>query len=197
MLRHYVPHFPPSSEGIACWLSELNAALYLDTRVKKWKYKCKKIFLLLEWGSNPQPVGFTVTFCAAAPRLASWLVYKSHIYKIGILAKTLHRTSINLKLISAGSEASFATLRNYFTKWKKLFLENLDARLLQNKSVIGTFVRLSLEKGVFFIFRVPPPLCYPFVKRIYLGIAWIIDLINRLILISILRPFGTHNTSRF
>ena len=31
----------------------------------------KYIFHLLEWGSNPQPVDFTVTFRAAAPRLAS------------------------------------------------------------------------------------------------------------------------------
>ena len=29
------------------------------------------MFHLLEWGSNPLPVGFTVTLCAPAPRLAS------------------------------------------------------------------------------------------------------------------------------
>ena len=29
------------------------------------------MFHLLEWGSNPQPVGFTVTLCAPAPRLSS------------------------------------------------------------------------------------------------------------------------------
>ena len=33
--------FPPSSEGIVWWVAELNAALCLDTRSKKWKYKCK------------------------------------------------------------------------------------------------------------------------------------------------------------
>ena len=43
----------------------------LDTRAKKWKYKFKWIFYLFEWGSHPQPVDFTVTQCAAAPRLAS------------------------------------------------------------------------------------------------------------------------------
>ena len=30
-----------------------------------------EIFHLLEWGSNPQPVGFAVTLRAPAPRLAS------------------------------------------------------------------------------------------------------------------------------
>ena len=30
-----------------------------------------KYFNLLEWGQNPQPVGFTVTLCVTAPRLAS------------------------------------------------------------------------------------------------------------------------------
>ena len=29
MLRHSVPHFPPTSLGIECWLAELNAALCL------------------------------------------------------------------------------------------------------------------------------------------------------------------------
>ena len=32
MLRHY-PSFPPNSEAVAFWISELNAALYLNTRV--------------------------------------------------------------------------------------------------------------------------------------------------------------------
>ena len=32
-------------------------------------------FLFFEWGSNPQPVYFTVTFCAPAPRLALKLIY--------------------------------------------------------------------------------------------------------------------------
>ena len=31
----------PNSGGIACWVAELNAALFLDTRAKKWKYKFK------------------------------------------------------------------------------------------------------------------------------------------------------------
>ena len=52
-------------------MAELNAALNLDTRAKKWKYKFKYIFHLLERGLNPQPVGFTVTPRAAALRLAS------------------------------------------------------------------------------------------------------------------------------
>ena len=88
VLRYSVPHFLPNSGGIACWVTELNAALNLDTRVKKWKYKFKEIFHLLEWGSNPQPVGFTITLCATAPRLASIQYYKvvfymcEHIFKI-------------------------------------------------------------------------------------------------------------------
>ena len=44
VLRHFTPHYLPSSEGIACWVEELNA-LCLDSKAKKWKYK---IFHLLE-----------------------------------------------------------------------------------------------------------------------------------------------------
>ena len=39
-------------------MAELNAALNLD------------LYHLLDWGSNPQPVGITVPLRAAAPRLA-------------------------------------------------------------------------------------------------------------------------------
>ena len=48
VLRHSVPHFPPSSGGIACCMAELNAALSFDTRAYKWKYKFKQIFHLIE-----------------------------------------------------------------------------------------------------------------------------------------------------
>ena len=48
------------SEGIAYFVAELNAALSLYTRAKKWKPQ----------PTNPQPFGFTVTLCAAVPRLA-------------------------------------------------------------------------------------------------------------------------------
>ena len=41
VLRHSIPPFSPSSGDIACWVAELNAALILDTRAKKWKYKFK------------------------------------------------------------------------------------------------------------------------------------------------------------
>ena len=72
VLKHSIPHFPLSSGSIACWVAELNAALCLDTRARKRrKYKCKYIFHFLECGSNSQPVDFTVTLCAPAPRLAS------------------------------------------------------------------------------------------------------------------------------
>ena len=43
VLRPSVPHFLPNSGGIACWVAELNAALYLDTRAKK----CNKYFISL------------------------------------------------------------------------------------------------------------------------------------------------------
>ena len=33
-----------------------------------------EIFYLFNWRSNPQPVDFTVTLCAPAPRLASRLI---------------------------------------------------------------------------------------------------------------------------
>ena len=66
LLRHSVPHFLPNSGGIACLGAELNAALNLDPRAEKWKHKFKKIFHFLEWGSNPQPVDFTVTLLAVA-----------------------------------------------------------------------------------------------------------------------------------
>ena len=39
--RYPVPHFLPNSGGIMCCVAELNAALNLDTRAKKWKYKFK------------------------------------------------------------------------------------------------------------------------------------------------------------
>ena len=38
VLRHSVSHFLPNSGDIACCVAELNAALNLDTRAKKWKY---------------------------------------------------------------------------------------------------------------------------------------------------------------
>ena len=41
VLRHFVTHLLPDSRGIACWVSELNASLCLDTRAKKWTYKFK------------------------------------------------------------------------------------------------------------------------------------------------------------
>ena len=41
VLRDSVPHFLPNSGAIACCVVELNAALSLDTRAKKWKYKFK------------------------------------------------------------------------------------------------------------------------------------------------------------
>ena len=41
VLRHSVPHFLPNSGAIACWVAELNAALNLDTRAKKYKYNFK------------------------------------------------------------------------------------------------------------------------------------------------------------
>ena len=54
--RNSVPHFPSNSWGIACWVAELNAALYLVVRVRKWKYW----LLNFVKESNPQPVTFTV-----------------------------------------------------------------------------------------------------------------------------------------
>ena len=45
VLRHTVTHYPPNSAGIACWLAELNGALYLDTKAKKWKCKLSKYFI--------------------------------------------------------------------------------------------------------------------------------------------------------
>ena len=41
VLRHFVPHFTPNFLDIGCWVAELNAALCVDTRAKKWKYECK------------------------------------------------------------------------------------------------------------------------------------------------------------
>ena len=70
-----VPHLPTNFGGIAGWVAELNAALCLGTRAKKWKYKFKLIFHFLEWGPTSQPVAFTVTFCAPAPLLASGLFF--------------------------------------------------------------------------------------------------------------------------
>ena len=41
LLRHSVHHFPPNYGDIECRMEEPNAALCLDTRAKKWKYKFK------------------------------------------------------------------------------------------------------------------------------------------------------------
>ena len=41
-----------------------------------------EIFHLLEWGSNPQPVDFTVTLRAAAPRMAHIIVLISNMSKM-------------------------------------------------------------------------------------------------------------------
>ena len=41
VLRHSVSQFPSNFGGIACCVAELHAALCLDTRAKKWKYKLK------------------------------------------------------------------------------------------------------------------------------------------------------------
>ena len=68
MIRHSIPHFLPNSGGIACLVAEINAALNLVEVKRRAK---------LEWGSNPQPVGFTVTPRAAAPRPASILQIKN------------------------------------------------------------------------------------------------------------------------
>ena len=43
VLRLSVLHSPPNPRGIACWLSELNAALCLDTRANKRKHKFKYV----------------------------------------------------------------------------------------------------------------------------------------------------------
>ena len=50
-------------------------AFPLNTRAKKGKYKCKQIFLLLERGSDPQPVDLQAYFVPLAPRLASMIIY--------------------------------------------------------------------------------------------------------------------------
>ena len=47
-----------NSGGIACWLAELNAALCVDTRAKKWKYKFKNNISFPRVGSNPQAAVF-------------------------------------------------------------------------------------------------------------------------------------------
>ena len=60
VLRHSVPHFPPNSGDIAC--SPRHQSGEMEIQIKL-------IFHFLEWLSNPL-VGFTVTLCAPAPRLA-------------------------------------------------------------------------------------------------------------------------------
>ena len=67
VLRHSIPPFLPNFGGIACWVAQLNAALCLDTRTKKWK---DNIISFSRTGIEPTTSRFTVTFCAPAPRLA-------------------------------------------------------------------------------------------------------------------------------
>ena len=69
VLRHFVPHFPPSSGGIACWMAELNAALSLDTRAKKWKYKCKfeiMIYIFMKVKFQGTPVALSNNYIIVA-----------------------------------------------------------------------------------------------------------------------------------
>ena len=63
VLRHSIPHFLQNSTSrFASTPEQRNGNINLS------KY-------LLEWGSNPQPVGFTVTLCAPAPRLDYIIFY--------------------------------------------------------------------------------------------------------------------------
>ena len=73
-----VLHFPQNSEGIACWVAQLNAALCLVTRTRKWKYY---IFHLVEWESNPQPVAFTVARLCPCTTTGLVFVYDCNIIK--------------------------------------------------------------------------------------------------------------------
>ena len=41
----FIPHFPPSSGGIACLVAELNVALCLDTRAKNANINVNKYFI--------------------------------------------------------------------------------------------------------------------------------------------------------
>ena len=56
------------------WVAELNAALCLVTRARKWK---DYIFHFLEWESKPQPVALQLQACSRVPQLA--LIYLSLI----------------------------------------------------------------------------------------------------------------------
>ena len=56
MIRHSVPHFPPSSRRIACWVAELNAALCLDIKeITVYSlYGQKKLPYLFYYNSNEE-----------------------------------------------------------------------------------------------------------------------------------------------
>ena len=60
----------------------------LDTRANKWKYKSKLFFYFIEWGSNQQPVDFTVTLCAPA-RDQWWKYLKNRLTFENIVSKIL------------------------------------------------------------------------------------------------------------
>ena len=60
VVRHSVPHFPPSSGGIACCWRNSTLRLASTPERGNENINVNKYFHFLEWGSNPQPVAFTV-----------------------------------------------------------------------------------------------------------------------------------------
>ena len=76
MLRHSVTHFLSNSGSMSSGRTQrpvfprhqgeenenINLSLYINIKLYIFN-------IILEWGSIPQPVGFTVTLSAPAPRL--------------------------------------------------------------------------------------------------------------------------------
>ena len=81
VLRHSVPHFPPKSGGIACWVVELNAAFCLYARAKN-----ESIKYFITSSGNLNLLRLQSHTCAPTPRQAS-IYLNLYWYLINLIVK--------------------------------------------------------------------------------------------------------------
>ena len=121
-----VSHLPPNFGGIASWVAKLYSMLFLNIRVKKWKYKYKEIIHFLQWGPNE----FTFIVCAPAPQLASYknkYVYYIHTWlcwnlcnKVALIF--LNAVCIDIEGTSSGTYSGLYDLNSPSNTWICLYI---------------------------------------------------------------------------
>ena len=113
----------------------------LDTRGKKWKYKSKLFFYIIEWGSNPQPVDFTVTLCAPA-RDQWWKNFKNRLTFEDIVSKILEERELmtvdEVKEVSRDHSVWRSVLFDYSTRDKarhkvKVYILIIDNYIIRDQ----------------------------------------------------------------